>query len=309
MSSSIHATSEIATDPNDPMAIWPGVHPSTMTDCESKKYLTYSLNWIDANTADASVLPTLSTQRKHALTTATKLDTRIRKRDDQEVVNSCYYPIPRTEAELARIASDKADEKYWFEKKAPSVQAADLEKKAERIAATIRWNEHKNQEAVRADGRERDLALWFKTHCSKIDEKVGAITAKIPGYCAPMDSIDIGPPKKKAKPNAGEVQIALAYAFKEPDAVDPAVLLSKLNSQLADSDIAEGKLTKSITARDVKLQSRPVTKYERTHNKGVRMRDMSTYRKDENEHILAHWFKHHSLAIKTKIATVGQVLE
>jgi hypothetical protein len=309
MSSSIHATNEIATDTNDPMASWSGRDFSTMTDCDSKKYITYLLNSIDANTADASVLPTLSKLRAHALTTVTKLDTRIRKRDDDAMVKSCYYPMPRTEAELAKIASDEARDKYWLENENPAVQANALERKAESLALNREINEDKKKELLRADERQRKLALWFKTHCSKIDEKVDAITAKIPDYCAPVDSIDIGPPKKKAKPNAGEVQIALAYAFKEPDAADPAVLLSQLNSQLVDSDIAEGKLAKSITARAVKLQSRPVTEVEREQNNGVRKLKWSMHLKDSSEHILAHWFKQHSLAIKTKIATVGQVLE
>jgi hypothetical protein len=299
-------TNEITTK-----ALWDNL--SRMTDLAMKKRLTASLDPIDTNTADASVLFALSVQRTHAVAIASKLDTRIRKRNDQMIVRSYGYWIPHsellTQTELAKIASDKTkkaeDEASSDKRLSPEAKAHLIKSNAEAAATAVRYNEACVQKRKRDDEKEIELALWFNTHCSKIDEKVDAITAKIPGYCA---AIVIPPPAKKSKPNAYEVQTTLAHAFRATDSVEPRALLSNLNSQLQESDIAAGKLAKSISTRDAKLQSRPVTKKELKHNKGVRMLEYDAQQKDYNDKMLSYWFQQHSLAIKTKIATVGQVV-
>lgn len=305
------------TDPTDPTADDAAKcvinHPrSKCSEPVMKKWLTSSLEEIDVHTAGAAALPFLTIQQMYSMATATKLADRIRKRDDAILVDSFEYsePIFDVEAGEQRVAAEAAFIAHnltFRDKMSLKDQAIHNALDAEKEVSDARYRVYRNQEWAKAEKKERDVAYWFKSHCFNIDAAVRVITAKIPGY---MAEIVVPPPAKKSKPSAGEVQITLAHAFKEPDGLEPIAFVSKLSAQLTASDAEEARLTKSTTARALKLANRPVTKDERKNNKGVRKLEWSVHLKDQADKRLVCWFQQHSVAIKAKLAdvTAGSVV-
>jgi hypothetical protein len=278
--------------------------PSTYSDAAMKKYLTSSLEAIDVDTAGASGLLLLAKLQGYCTATSRKFQTRFDKRANEILVNSYKYEVPMSSMDLefkAKFEASKANKLDWFNQLSPEAQARSLEYDAVWNETRKREYDESNSRSLKTLQKESATADWFNVHCSKIDAKIDEITAKIPGYCT---DIVVPPPAKKPKPSIKAVQIILARAFRESDGSEPIEFLSKLNSQLKDSDIEEAKLAKTITARATKLADRAVTEDEREYNNGVRKLDLDAHDKDHAEKRLLAWFQQHSVAIKAKIASV-----
>jgi hypothetical protein len=284
---------------------------SNYSDAKMKTYLTSSFESIDPDTAGALELSSLVTQKMHATAFSCKFKDRHRRREDLIIVSSYSYKVPLDDIELGYIATaeaSKAKRLVLFNKLTPEDQARSLAYDAAWNATRKREYDESISRSLKALQKEKATADWFNIHCSNIDAKIDEITAKT-GCCT---DIVAPPPVKKSKPSAkpsvAAVQINLARAFREPDGLEPIAFLSKLNSQLKASDTEEARLTKSVTARALKLASRPVTTHERKCNKGVRALDREVYLKDQGDRRFAAWFQQHSVAIKNKIAGVVVVV-
>ena len=293
------------------------------TDIAIKKELITTFASIP-DTADGSVLDSLSNMRVTAETVADKLTDRIKKRDEIELLDTVYYPFDPSPAHMVDIENAKKrkmieDEaevfmdhlvKTWT----PEQQEERVQGKIQDAANAVSYQAQCKAEDNKRKAKEADLAAWFADFCNTIDAKIAKITANIPGYCA---AIVIAPPAKKSKPSTPvEVRIAMACAFKKPESDDNAVLLSSLNSQLQTSQATEARVRKTFDTRQVKIQAQKVAK-KAAKTEG--MQSMSSRKalavhkspgdwdakvKDHADLEIANWFKQHALAVKAKIALV-----
>jgi hypothetical protein len=281
-------------------------HPNlNFTDPARKKYLTALLQETNVDTATPAQLSEFESALRGCIATTLKLETRILKRTDAELVESFNYGGPVADAREEAAAAEARFVAYNLTFRAGMsardqaiANALDEEKKVSDARRLVDCNE----QAMAAEVKERNTAFWFKSCCFNLDAAIRVISAKVPGYTA---EIIVPPPAKKLKPSPGEVQVTLAHAFKEPAGLEPIAFVSKLSAQLKACDTEEARLTKSTTARALKLASRPITKGERKWNNGVRKLERSVNVKDAADRQLAFWFQKHSVALKTKIADVA----
>jgi hypothetical protein len=280
-----------------------------MSNMQLKVYLADSFENIDMTKVDESVLSTLSTQRGAAVTAATTLERKVAKRKADDMLQTYRYGFAKSSFEETRARKEAEfleDEKKWEAIHFPAgseQHKLKLEREQEKRESTARFNANYTKKVKSMEVKDLKLLEFFYDHCAKIDTKSAEIASTIPAYSPIMQAIVVT--KKPPPATTAAVQTALGFAFREPDCVDQVALLAKLNEQLMDTDKAAKKANKTIDTRDAKLQMRPVSKYEKRHNNGIRKLWECEARRDNTDRYFAHWFEQHSLSIKAKIASIG----